>query len=465
MDLYLPRGRRGLQRALYEQLRAAIAEGRVRPGEPLPPSRELARALGVSRHTVTTAYGFLVAEGFFEGHAGGGTRVAAAPLARAQPAPPRSWPSAMPPPPRDDGPRPLELGVPDAALFPHDEWRRQVARALRRRDLAAATYGDPAGDPALRAAIAAFVQRSRGVRATPAEVVVSAGAQQAFDLVLAALLRPGDTVAVEDPGYPPFRRLAAARGARVVAVPVDEEGLVVAALPARARLVYVTPSHQFPLGPVLSLQRRRALLDWARSADAAVLEDDYDSEFRFAARPLEPLQRLDDTGRVLYVGSFSKVLSPSLRLGFVVAPAALAPVLAERRALCDGHSPLFLQRALAGLIADGGLDRHLRRARKAYHERHQRLCDWARAQRWGRLVASEAGLHLALALDGGAADEAALVAAARAVGVAVESLGAYAADPTRARWHGLALGYGGADPATLARLLPRLARAARRALR
>jgi GntR family transcriptional regulator / MocR family aminotransferase len=381
MDLYLGTKdrQRGLARAIYEQVREAIAEGRVKAGEQLPPSRELARQLGVSRFTVTTAYGFLVAEGFLAGASGAGTVVAlpASPASpRRGPAPRRPGLAPLPAPlPAAARPRlDLSLGCPDPDLFPSTEWRGQVRRALR--DAHTAQYGDPAGDPKLRAAIATWIHRSRGVRASPHRVVVSAGAQQAFDLVLGALIKPGDVVAVEDPGYLPFRTLAQARGARVIPVPVDGEGLVVASLPARARLVYVTPSHQFPLGPVLSLARRRHLLEWARAAGAHVIEDDYDTEFRFSDRPLEPLARLDTDGRVIYVGSFSKTLSPSLRLGFLVVPDELVASLAGLRQVIDWCSPVFLQRALAGFLADGTMDRHLRRARRVYRARHQLVVDW-----------------------------------------------------------------------------------------
>jgi GntR family transcriptional regulator / MocR family aminotransferase len=452
LDLYLALGnrRRGLARAIYQQVRAAIAEGRVRPGERLPPSRELAQQLAVSRHTVTTAYGFLVAEGFLAGASGAGTRVtlpAATTLRRRNPAEASTPSPAIPPhpPPRLD----LRLGVPDPDLFPAAEWRSQLRRALRSTH--AAQYGDPAGDPVLRAAIATFIHRSRGVAATPEQTVVTAGAQQAFDLILGACIRAGDPVVVEDPGYRPFHELARARGARVVPVPVDGEGLVVSALPDRAPLVYVTPSHQFPLGPVLSLARRRQLLAWARAARAYIIEDDYDSEFRFGDRPLEPIARLDESGRVIYVGSFSKTLSPSLRLGFLVAPPDLIAPLVKLRRLTDWGSPAFLQRALAGLLADGELDRHLRRARRAYRARHQTIVDWLSGpgRKLGRLVPSDAGLHVAVELARGI-PEAPLVARARARGVAVEGLGAYA---LAAKRPGLALGYGTATPERLAEAL------------
>ena len=459
MDLYLDVGRRGLARAIYEQVRTAITEGRIRPGDRLPPSRELA----VSRHTVTTAYGFLVAEGFLAGASGAGTRVSLPPAlpARHRAAPGRAPVvlSALPAeaPLRLD----LRLGVPDPRLFPAAEWRSQVRRVAR--EAQAAQYGDAAGERALRAAIAAWIHRSRGVAATPERTVVTAGAQQAFDLILGVLIQPGDIVAVEDPGYLPFHKLARARGAKVVGVPVDGDGLVVRALPARARLVHVTPSHQFPLGAVLSLPRRQELLAWARAARAHIIEDDYDSEFRFTDRPLEPLARLDADGRVIYVGSFSKTLSPALRLGFLLAPDALFDSLVGLRQLVDWCSPALVQRALAGLIADGTLERHLRRARRIYRVRHQLLCDWLSGpgRRLGRLLRSDVGLHVAVELspDVDDIDEAGLIARARARGVAIEGLGAYATESSR---RGLALGYGATTPEALAEALPVLLEVARR---
>lgn len=216
---------------------------------------------------------------------------------------------------RQAGPVRLPHRDPDAALFPYQSWRRLLARQLRPTTVGAGAYGDPAGHPGLREAIARHIGLARGVQAGAEEVVVTNGTQQAVDLVARVLLAPGDRVAVESPGYGPPRRLMASLGAEVVGVPVDDQGLVVEAIPPRTRLVYVTPSHQFPLGMAMSLPRRLALLVWAERHDAAVVEDDYDSEFRYGGRPIEPLQTLDPRGRVIYVGSFSKTLLATLRLG------------------------------------------------------------------------------------------------------------------------------------------------------
>jgi GntR family transcriptional regulator/MocR family aminotransferase len=259
-------------------------------------------------------------------------------------------------------------------------------------------YGEPAGIPELRAGLANWLSRSRGVTATAEEVVVTSGAGHAIDLIARVLLDPGAVVAVEEPGYPQVVELLRAQGLRVVGVPVDEQGIVVEAIPSRARLVYVTPSHQYPLGVVMTRRRRLELLDWADSAGAAIIEDDYDSEFRHTARPLEPLQRLDRDGRVIYVGTFSKTLSPALRLGFLVAPKNLIPSICAVRHVIDWCPPLATQVALAAFISDGHLDRHLRRSRAAYRERHRVLWDTlGELLPVGyRLLPAEAGLHVTI---------------------------------------------------------------------
>ncbi|WP_394835509.1 PLP-dependent aminotransferase family protein [Pendulispora rubella] len=455
MDIYLNADdhRRGLARALYEQIRQAIAEGRIRPGDRLPPSRELAKQLAISRFTVTTAYGYLVAEGFLEGASAAGTRVTLparrGTLRHAAPSSSRDRGAAVPNAPSNEPmAMQLELGVPNAASFPYSEFRTQTWRAMRELRADGGTgYGDAAGEPSLRKAIATWIHRSRGVRAAPEEVVVTAGAQQAFDLVLSALARPGDTVAVEDPGYPPFRQLAELRGVKVVPVQADQHGLIVESLPPRAKLVYVTPSHQFPLGSVLSLVRRRLLLDWAQATGAFILEDDYDSEFRFSDRPLEPMQRLDTGARVIYIGSFSKSLSPSLRTGFVIAPHEIASALSSARQLLDCHSPAILQRTLARFLDDGSMDRHLRRTRKLYRVRHQFIVDWfaGPGRTLGKLIAIDAGLHLTAELHD-TWDEHALCARALDAGLRISGLAKFSVQSIRP---GLSFGYGNSPPEKL----------------
>jgi GntR family transcriptional regulator / MocR family aminotransferase len=414
VDLFLdPSIAKPLAGQLYDQVRLAINEGRLRPGDRLTPSRQLADELGVSRHTVTMAYGRLVAEGYAEGRAGGGSVVAPtsagsrwAPRPENALHPARQFTGWTPlfrlpsPPYRFD----LAPGQPDPNLFPATVWRRRVAAAVATEYLG---YGDPLGQEGLRRAIAGWIARSRSVRSSENAIVVTSGAQHAIDLVARILLEPGDTVAVEEPGYWPVGQLFAALGARVAAVPVDSEGLIVDRLPPSARIVYVTPSHQFPLGMTMSMPRRRALLRWAQHHDAAVIEDDYDTEFRYVDRPLEPLQALDDAGRVIYVGSFSKSFSPAVRLGFAIVPPPLVEPIAALRQIIDWHPPTAMQAALGGFIADGLLDKHLRRSRRAYTERHDLLAEAlsGRLSRYLTAGPANAGLHITAYLRPGASED------------------------------------------------------------
>jgi GntR family transcriptional regulator/MocR family aminotransferase len=319
-----------------------------------------------------------------------------------------------------------------------------VARTLRAESSAKATYADPAGHPDLRHALARHLGISRGVAVSADDLTVTNGTQQALDVLGRVLLAPGDRVAVEDPGYWPPRRLFEALGARVVGVPVDVEGLIVNALPRHVRVVYVTPSHQYPLGVSMTLPRRQALLSWADRNDAGIIEDDYDSEFRFGGRPLEPLRMLDTTGRVIYVGSFSKTLLPSLRLGFLVAPRSLRSAVHKAKFLSDWHSPTLAQVTLARFIDDGGFARHIRRVTAVYRERHEMLThilarDFASHL---ELVPSTTGLHLSAIARTASADKiAAIVRRAAEAGVALQTLSSFAVSgKPRA---GLVLGYGG----------------------
>lgn len=455
MELHVALAGRGdLSVRIYRHLFDAVADGRLRPGERLPPTRELARRLAVARNTVALAYERLQAEGILEGRVGSGTYVCAVPARAADarrapsgaPVRPRRFFTALPPPfgAAAEGEAPsfdFRAGNPDPRLFPYATWRRLVARELRPSAFRHTDYGDPAGHAGLRAAIARHVGVARGVRAGAEDVLVTQGAQQALDLVGRVLLEPGATVAVEAPGYPPARHLFRSLGARVAAVRVDAEGLVVHALPRAARLVYVTPSHQFPLGMPLSPARRAALLAWADARGAVVVEDDYDSEFRFAGRPLDPLQNLDRGGRVVYVGSFSKVMLPALRMGFLIAPASLQPALRAAKWLTDAHAPLPTQAALARFVDGALLARHVRKVARAYAERHARIAETlARDFRpWLRPVPSAAGLHLAAFAEPGV-DVVAVAERAAARGVAVRPLSFFADD--RRGPDGLVIGYG-----------------------
>jgi len=452
---------------VYRALREAIVDGRLPAGHRLPATRALAADLGVSRNSVATAYERLVAEGYLSARVGSGTFVAplrsrpARRRAAADPLRPRAGWDFVPLPvssgagtPRYD----FRTGIPDAQLFPFDTWRRLVAAEVRLRANSPGTYAEPSGHPALRAAIARYLGVSRSIRATADDVLATNGTQHALDLIARVLLRPGDLVAVEDPGYPPARRLFASMGARVVGVPVDGAGLVVDALPAHTRLVYATPSHQFPLGRAMSLARRHALLDWARRRQAAVVEDDYDSEFRFAARPLEPLYSLDTAGRVLYVGTFSKSMLPTVRIGFVLAPPSLRLALVAARQLSDGHGQVATQAALARFIDEGQLARHVRRATKAYADRHAHIVAALTRLAGDTLdvLPSAAGLHVtALLRDGDPARAGRVAAAAAARGVVLDDLAMYVvgdvpdgayADSVQS---GFVFGFGAVDPARI----------------
>jgi GntR family transcriptional regulator/MocR family aminotransferase len=295
----------------------------------------------------------------------------------------------------------------------------------------------------LREAIAHHVAISRGLRVIADDVIVTSGAQQAIDLIAHVLAAPGDRVAVEDPGYGPPRRLFSALGLQVHGVPVDAEGLVVDAIPADTRLVYVSPSHQFPLGMSMSLERRLALLEWARHTGAAIIEDDYDSEFRFGGRPIEPLHLLDAGTRVIYVGSFSKTMLPTLRLGFIVAPTSLRDALISAKFLADWCSPPATQAALARFIKDGLFARHIRRTRTIYEARHRLIVDILNRTFGDELdvVPSWAGLHVAaLARNASIEQIDAAVRRASAAGVECTALSMYAVNERRLS--GLLLGYG-----------------------
>jgi GntR family transcriptional regulator/MocR family aminotransferase len=291
----------------------------------------------------------------------------------------------------------FRLGVPDHRDIPFDVWRRLLARAFHPRHGAAFGYQPPHGRPRLREAIAGHVSFARAVACRAEDVIVTSGARQAFDLLARLLVAPGrTTVAVEDPGYPTAGASMAAAGANVVPVPVDEEGLCVDALPCEARIVYVTPSHQYPTGVAMSMARRRALLDFARTNDALVIEDDYDGEFRHGSRPLDALQTLDRDGRVVYVGTFSKSLFPSLRMGYVVAPEWLRDALAALKERADTCGNAQMQDALADFILEGHLARHVRRMRRVYAGRREALVEMLDGplSRWFEAIPSEAGIHV-----------------------------------------------------------------------
>jgi GntR family transcriptional regulator/MocR family aminotransferase len=448
---------------IYLTLRDAVVAGRLAAGDRVPASRDLARQLGVARGTVTVAYDRLVAEGFLESRPGAGTFVTTVALgpdgARgARPGavrPVALWDHEQPPnPPRARRLHDLSIGLPDPELFPLEVWRRLVADQLRRSRLAEATYSGR-GSWRLRDEIARFLGLSRSVAATGDDVVVTVGAQQAVDLVCRVLVAPGAVVAVEDPGYTAMHRLFETHRADVRGVPVDDEGLVVDALPPDARLVYATPSHQFPTGVAMSLRRRAALLQWAREHDAVVVEDDYDSEYRWSDQPVEPLQSLDRDGRVVYVGTFSKSLLPSLRVGFLVPPRSLKAALHEAKRVTTWEGDLTTQGALAEFLGEGHHAAHVRRAAKVYRERRRSLLEeMTRLDDLLEVVPSVAGLHVSWRFRDPGTDDTAAVGRVAARGVRVEALSRYHRQATVRP--GLALGFAGvavdAVPDAVARL-------------
>ena len=453
---------------IYLTVREAVLGGRLAAGDRVPASRDLARQLGVARGTVTVAYDRLVAEGFLESRPGSGTYVTTVALApdearRARAGAVRSLPvwdsEPEPAPPRARRLHDLSIGLPDPDLFPLEVWRRLVAGQLRRSRLAEATYSGR-GSWRLQAEIARFLGLSRSVVATEDDVVVTVGAQQAVDLLCRVLVAPATIVAMEDPGYSAMRRLFETHRADVRGVPVDDEGLVVEALPPDAHLVYVTPSHQFPTGVPMSLRRRAALLRWAAEHDAVVVEDDYDSEFRWSDQPVEPLQSLDRDGRVVYVGTFSKSLLPALRIGFVVPPRSLQDALRDAKRVTTWEGDLTTQGALAEFLAEGHHAAHVRRAAKVYRERRRALLEGlARLDDLLEVVPSVAGLHVSGRFRDPATDDLAAVARVAARGVRVEALSAYHREqPVRP---GLALGFAGVEADAVPDALTRLEAAVR----
>jgi GntR family transcriptional regulator / MocR family aminotransferase len=447
MDLLIALRRQGhLSKDLYAQIKLAIVQRRLSLNEALPPSRQLAASLKISRNTVIDAYDQLIAEQYLSTRIGAGTFVSydgltlAATSPRSSPLKPLVQPTRISlqvfskPRPKFD----FSVGLPDPSLFPWDAWRRALARQWKGRKPILGIE-DIQGVLQFRSAIAHHIARSRSVKATEDDVLVTTGAQQAFHLIARTLLKPGGVVAVEEPGYFPARRVFEQVGARVVSVAVDSEGLMVSKIPARTKLVYATPSHQFPMGMSMSLQRRVALLKWSEAHDGAIIEDDYDSEFRFRGRPLESMQSLDTQGRVIYVGTYSKVMIPGLRLGFVVPPAPLMPSLLQAKYLFDSFTPSHPQLALAELMNDGFYARHLRRLQRVYQRRCEYLADSIERhfKNRARILDSNAGLHLSVLLPNINVD--ALVVKAKTRGVAVQNLKDFR---TTKGEPGLVLGFG-----------------------
>src|SRR5579862_240894 len=443
---------RGIAERLYRAVRDAIRDGQLRAGERVPSTRELGVALCVSRNTVSDVYERLGREGYLDGRHGSGTFVAMhAPESRrdtrATAAAPRrvsGWAGRLPRSrsivPAREIVHDFRPGLPDLDAFPIAIWRRLAARNLRELSNDVGAYGDAAGQPRLRFGIARYLAHSRAVRCDGEDVFICNGSQQALDLLGRILVDRGTEVAIENPGYTPAASIFRAAGAKITPVPVDAEGLIVGKLPPRAKIVYVTPSHQFPLGVTLSLTRRRALLAWAKRSGGVIIEDDYDSEFRFAGRPMESLQGLDRDGTVVYLGTFSKVLFPGLRLGYVVAPPWLQEPFIAAKWLTDRHASSLEQSVMADFLAEGHFGRHLRRMQRTYSERRGALVEALARCACGYLsiFPSYAGLHVAASLPRGF-DVDDLVQRAYEAGVGLYAIGPfYLQRPSP----GLMFGYG-----------------------
>ncbi|WP_159974042.1 PLP-dependent aminotransferase family protein [Pseudomonas sp. 8Z] len=428
----------GLARQLYQALRERILDGRLVGGTRLPASRELAQLLGISRNTVTRALDQLYAEGYVAGRVGDGTYVAELVRQRPLPAPTPSNVYGSPAlqrlqqhhltPPPVEAPRAFRIGVPAFDLFPFQTWARLQARFWRKPALARLGYGDPAGDWRLRELIAVYLRNARGLECDPRHIVITCGAQQAISLCAQLLIQPGDRVAVESPGYGAAGHAFAVAGAQVCGVALDNEGLQVEALQGidGCRLVYLTPSHQYPTGVTLSLPRRLALLEWAKREGGWIVEDDYDGEYRYSGTPLAPLAALDRQQRVIYVGTFGKLAFPALRLGYLVLPPSLAGAFAQRLALDMRHMEIGTQAVMAEFIAAGHFQRHIRRMRQAARARRDTLLrEWPQAiPGCAPLPAVEAGLHLCVRVAS-LAREQELVSTARAAGVEMNGLSGY----------------------------------------
>ena len=506
LNLHEPTSGVPLYRWLYEELRSAILAGHLRPGSRLPATRELASQYGLSRPTIVTAFEQLRAEGYVEGKIGSGTYVSqtlpedlllapraqeeerradrsfrlsqyARRLQQARADVKKQIPRGLKPsrndkrvpkthtvPLRGARPRPARAfrgGEPALDVFPTELWAQVAARRLRRVSTNLLAGGEALGYRPLREAVAEYLNTSRGVKCSADQVLIISGVQEALDRAAHLMLDPGDPVWIEDPGYPGAASSFHAVGAKICRVSVDSEGLDLEAGQQRwprPRLVYVTPAHQFPLGVTMSLGRRLSLLEWARRSRTVIFEDDYDSEYRYSGRPIPALQGLDRAGVVIFSGSFTNVLFPSLRLGYVVVPESMVEIFAAAESVSTHHPPLIEQAILCDFIREGHFARHVRRMRELYAERLGVLVQAARARLAGLLQLSdiEAGLRIVGWLQRGvSAQHAAQAAAERNVEVVPLSRYAYG----RTERNGLVLGFAAVDTKELRRGVEELARA------
>lgn len=434
------RDSRNLLRALHHQLRAAIANGKLQTGLRLPATRKLASLAGVSRNTAVAVYELLQSQGYITIHPGSGAFVTDQSLHPLRQNPvtsnldadprisafwrnPPSLPAPFLPPYRFD----FRVGLSDQSCFPFQIWQRLLLRSQRTLSKMSTAYANPQGQFTLREMIATHVSTIRAVAVLADDVVVTAGAQQALDLLARILVTAGHTtVAVEDPGYRPARIAFAAAGANVVTVPVDENGIIVEKIPSNTNIIYVTPTHQFPLGYTMSVARRVALLNFAQQHGAVVIEDDYDSEFRYRGKPLDALQNLDHNGSVFYIGTFSKSLFPALRLGFILTPPWARQAIVAAKRFSDWHSPILEQETLAAFIAEGHLARHIRKMRKILEQRRTVLTNAIKRYCGDFLepIPAVCGLHLT-ALIKGNIQAAGIAAQAEKIGLGLYALDRY----------------------------------------
>lgn len=456
-----------LYQQLYTRIRTAILSEDLKRGMKLPSTRSLANQLNVSRNTVLNAYQQLMVEGYLDSRVGNGTFVARVlpdhlftppgtqdlthtlttepqqrllsdhaklQLATPQLADLLSGPQAA-------SRRPFRFGVPALQDFPYKLWSRLLVRRARNMPINVFAYQNLTGYRPLREAIAAHIEVSRRVQCTPEQIIIVPGTQEGLDLAARLLINEGDSVWMEDPGYIQARGAFLGSGAEIIPVPVDQEGLVVEtgiARAPRARLAYVTPSHQFPLGVTMSLPRRLALLDWAKHAHAYILEDDYDSEYRFARRPLPALQGLDDAGRVIYIGTFSKMLFPALGVGYLILPQPLVRAAERVLAFINIHPPILEQMVLTDFITEGHLSRHLRRMRKLYAERRAALLEAAQELPL-EIPPPESGIHCVGWLPEGM-DDLSLTREATTHGINLIPVSSFSIEPMTHK--GIMLGYG-----------------------
>jgi len=453
------RASKPLYQQIYDSFRSRIIRGELRAGDLVPSSRELARESRISRLPVLTAYAQLLAEGYFESRVGAGTFISSSLPSRST----GSLPSAargqrllsaqVAALPKYERPSwaeslgPFQVGQPELQKFPIEIWLRLVARYSRRMRLKALQYGDAMGLPELREAIATYLRTSRGVRCEAQQIMIVSGSQQALDLATRVLLEAGRAAWVEEPGYWLVHHVLKAARCRIVPVPVDAEGLNVTAgirLNRNARAAFVAPSHQYPLGVTMSAARRLQLLEWAQRSRAWIIEDDYDSEYRYGSLPIASLQGLDGNARVIYIGTFSKVMFPSLRLGYLVIPVDLIERFAAMRQVMDICPTHITQAVMSDFIREGHFARHIRRMRPIYAERRRVLVAELGRQPGEDLtiMGDEAGMHLAIFLPPGRDDRKIAARAARqSLWLSPLSLSYVGSTPR----HGFVLGFGNAN--------------------